>query len=545
MQHMRTLGRLCLATVVMLAIGVGSAAAASNHQVTAEVKKGTLVVEGTDAGEEIVLRLRAGDATTLEVVTPDGILAFARDTFTRIAVEADDGDDLLLIDQTNGVFTDTEATTLSGGHDDDDLLGGAGVETFLGGPGDDEIDGNQGTDEAFLGSGDDSFTWDPGDGSDKVEGQPGDDTMIFNGAGASESFDASANGKRLRFFRDLGNIVMDVDGTERIDLRALGGADTTVMNDLRRTDVEAFDIDLAPTIGGTTGDGQADTVTLFGSDSPGRTDDVQINAFPDAVQVTGLSANVSIAHPETANDLLSVNTLGGNDDVAGSLGLAARLKLAVDGGAGEDTILGGDGADLLLGGDGDDDIDGNAGADVAHLDAGEDGFTWDPGDGSDLVEGGDGTDTMIFNGSAGNEVFALLANGERLSFTRNLGNIVMDVNEIEQIDLEALDGTDLTTINDLSGTDVRDITVDLEGVLGGGGADGAADTVTVNATDGVDLIDVAAVAGETHVTGLTATVRIAHADPLLDKLIVNTLGGVDLVNVGEGVAALIGVTVNQ
>ena len=90
---------------------------------------------------------------------------------------------------------------------------------------------------------------------------------------------------------------------------------------------------------------------------------------------------------------------------------------------------------------------------------------------------------MIFNGSAGNEIFEFLANGERLTFTRNLGNIVMDVNEVEQVDLEALGGTDLTTVNDLSGTDVRDINVDLEGVLGGGAADGAADTVTVNATD--------------------------------------------------------------
>jgi methyl coenzyme M reductase subunit C len=92
---------------------------------------------------------------------------------------------------------------------------------------------------------------------------------------------------------------------------------------------------------------------------------------------------------------------------------------------------------------------------------------------------------------------------------------------------------------------VRDINVDLEGVLGVGAADGAADTVTVNATDQVDVIDVAAVAGEIHITGLTATVRITHADPLLDRLIVNTLGGVDQVNIGAGVAALIGVTVNQ
>lgn len=545
MQHMRTLGRLFLATVVTFSIGVGSAMAASNDQVTAEIKKETLNVAGTDAGEEIVLRLRAGDPTTLELITPSGILAFARDAFTRIAVEADDGDDRLRVEDANGVFTDSEATTLSGGHDEDDLIGGAGAETFLGGPGDDRIDGNQGTDEAFLGSGDDSFTWDPGDGSDSVEGQPGDDTLIFNGAGGNESFDASANGKRLRFFRNPGNIVMDVDGTERIDLRALGGADTTVMNDLGKTDVEAFDVDLASTIGGITGDGQADTVTLFGSDPLRGSDDVQVNGFSDAARVTGLSADVSIVHPEAANDLLNVNTLGGNDDVAGSVGLAARLRLAVDGGAGDDTILGGDGADLLLGGDGSDDIDGNAGVDVTQLDAGDDSFTWDPGDANDVVEGGSGTDTMIFNGSAGNEVFEFLANGERLRFTRNLGNIVMDVNDVEQIDLEALGGLDQTTVNDLSGTDVQDIGVDLEGVLGGDAADGAVDTVTVNATDGVDVIAVAAVAGETHVTGLTATVRIAHADPSHDQLIVNTLAGIDQVDVGAGVAALIGVTVNQ
>jgi hypothetical protein len=127
MQHMRTLGRLLLATVVMLAIGVGSASAASGDQVTAEIKKGTLIVEGTDVGEEIVLRLRAGDATTLEVVTPDGILASPRHVHgspSRPTMET-----ISRIDQANGIFTDTEATT-SRRHDDDELLGGAGVETF-------------------------------------------------------------------------------------------------------------------------------------------------------------------------------------------------------------------------------------------------------------------------------------------------------------------------------------------------------------------------------------------------------------------------------
>ena len=40
------------------------------------------------------------------------------------------------------------------------------------------VDGNRGDDTGLLGAGDDSFTWDPGDGSDKVEGEAGTDTMI-------------------------------------------------------------------------------------------------------------------------------------------------------------------------------------------------------------------------------------------------------------------------------------------------------------------------------------------------------------------------------
>ena len=38
---------------------------------------------------------------------------------------------------------------------------------------------------------------------------------------------------------------------------------------------------------------------------------------------------------------------------------------------------------------------------------------------------------MLFNGSAGAEIFEASANGERVRFTRNLGNIVMDLNDVE------------------------------------------------------------------------------------------------------------------
>ena len=70
-----------------------------------------------------------------------------------------------------------------------------------------------------MGAGDDVFVWDPGDGSDVVEGGDGrSDTLRFNGTAAAEQFTLSANGNRLRLFRDVGNVTMDTAGVELVDL---------------------------------------------------------------------------------------------------------------------------------------------------------------------------------------------------------------------------------------------------------------------------------------------------------------------------------------
>ena len=106
------------------------------------------------------------------------------------------------------------------------------------------------------------------------------------------------------------------------------------------------------------------------------------------------------------------------------------IQLTVDGGAGNDTITGGDGADVLLGGDGNDLI-GGRGNDTAVLGAGDDRFVWNPGDGSDTVEGQAGTDTLLFNGANIAENIDISANGGHVRFTRNLGNIMMDLNDVE------------------------------------------------------------------------------------------------------------------
>ena len=521
-----------------IAAGQGNAASPTKAPITnaksehAKLKHGLLKIRGTRASDAITLRLKAGDPGTLQVDFGDdgsAEFSFARNKIAKIAVDARAGDDLVRIDDSNGAFTDPTPTTIDGGDGNDTIAGGKGSELLLGGDGNDLIDGNGADDLALLGAGDDTFVWDPGDGSDKVEGEAGNDTMVFNGAAAAENFDFSANGNRLRFFRTQGAITMDTAGVDRVDLNALGGSDNTVVNDLSATNVKNIVLDLAT-------DGAADTTTINGT---AGNDTIAIAPNAGAVDVTGLAAAVKIEHPEAANDLLNVKGLAGNDTISGAVGLAALIKLGIDGGAGNDTINGGDGAETLTGGDGGDAIDGNGGADTGLLGAGDDTFVWDPGDGSDVVEGQDGADTMLFNGAGGAENFDLSANGNRVRFFRTQGAITMDLNDTEFIDVQALGGADTAVVNDTTGTDLKRVAFDLEGAVGGGAGDGAADSLTVNGTDNPDDIQITADGSAVNVNGAPVTVQIDHSEVANDKLLVNTLGGDDNVAIGGGVAELI------
>ena len=269
-----------------------------------KLRHGVLTVAGTEAGDKIALRLQAGGPGILQVdVGDDGSadFSFDRTRVATIAVDAGAGDDLVRIDESNGVFTDSIPTTLDGGDGDDTIAGGKGVETLRGGDGNDSIDGNGGNDAAFLGAGDDSFVWDPGDGSDTVEGQDGTDTMVFNGAGGAEQVDLSANGNRLKFFRVQANITMDTAGVETVDFNALGGADTVTVNDLTGTDVKTVNANLAAALGGTTGDGATDQVIVNGSNGNdtinvgGDASGVAVTAGPEEQKgVPGLPLTVNI-----------------------------------------------------------------------------------------------------------------------------------------------------------------------------------------------------------------------------------------------------------
>src|SRR5207249_769760 len=137
-----------------------------------------------------------------------------------------------------------DASTLQAGAIGLTLNGGADADVLTGSQGNDMVVGGTGNDVALLGAGDDTFVWNPGDGSDTVEGQAGFDTLLFNGANVSEKIDVSANGGRVRFFRDVANITMDLDDVERIDFTARGGSDTITVGNLAGTDVTQVNLNL-------------------------------------------------------------------------------------------------------------------------------------------------------------------------------------------------------------------------------------------------------------------------------------------------------------
>jgi Ca2+-binding RTX toxin-like protein len=135
---------------------------------------------------------------------------------------------------------------------------------------------------------------------------------------------------------------------------------------------------------------------------------------------------------------------------------------------------------------------------------------------------------MLFFGSSASENIDISANGGRVIFFRNVANVTMDLNDVEEIELRALGGADNVVVGDLSGTDMANIGLDLRGPNGGG--DGSTDAVTVNGTQGSDVFGAAGDAGGIKVFGLKAAVNIFFQEVANDRLTLNALGGDDTVD---------------
>jgi Ca2+-binding RTX toxin-like protein len=521
---------------------------------------GTLMVFGDAADNQIVVSRDALGVISVNGQVPlaGGITGGFPTVFNTRAIAAFglEGNDAIRLDETNGplpaaqLFGGSGNDSLTGGSGNDalhgqdgndSLSGGAGEDFLLGqsggdvlfggndadqlfgGSGDDTADGDRGDDVAFLGDGNDLFVWDPGDSSDRVEGEAGFDTMLFNGSGADEKFEASANGPRLRFTRDVGNIVMDTDGVERVDVEALGGADTVTLNNLTGTAVQELRVDLEAVKNGGAADDKTDRVILNGTAGQ---DFVSVLGSAGSLFVLGLPTFVTVQRAAAA-DQLTVNTLAGNDRVeAGSIA-AGAVTFTADGGAGSDTVFGTNGADVLVGGDGNDFVDGGRGNDVVLLGAGDDTFVSDRGDGNDVIEGGAGFDGVRVSGSSAAETATLSATGVRLRFTVDVDNVVLDASGVEFSSFLSFGGADTVVVNNLAGTDVSLVDISLFdfGVPGGN-----TDVVIVNGTAGGDTIEASSANGVVTVSGLAADVRITGTDAAGDRLEVNGLGGSDAID---------------
>ncbi len=205
---------------------------------------------------------------------------------------------------------------------------------------------------------------------------------------------------------------------------------------------------------------------------------------------------------------------GMGDDIINAVGVtdpASRLTLLGD--SGDDLIIGGDqgGANLgdrLEGGEGNDTLEGGTGRDIFIGDGGSDLFIWKAGDGTDIMEGGAGdSDELnfiaaneqndpgavrleIFGGGVFNDVQGgfftpgILNDASRAIFALNFSQVFLNLGDIENIDIDALDGADHILINnqtdfvsdlnvnvvamtnlnagtDLASTSIRAIDVDL------------------------------------------------------------------------------------
>src|SRR5262249_24555590 len=138
---------------------------------------------------------------------------------TQIQLSGRGGDDVIRDDSSL-----TVPMTIDGGAGDDTITGGGGADVLYGGAGKQIRAAGRGHATPVLGAGNDHFIWNPGDGSDVVEGQSGFDTLVFNGSNAAETISISANGERAMLLRDVAAVSMDLDGVERIELHAAGSA---------------------------------------------------------------------------------------------------------------------------------------------------------------------------------------------------------------------------------------------------------------------------------------------------------------------------------
>src|SRR5262249_40194636 len=131
------------------------------------------------------------------------------------------------------------------------------------------------------------------------------------------------------------------------------------------------------------------------------------------------------------------------------------------------------------------------------------------------------------------------ASGNRVQVTHDLDGATVNVGSVETVVVNPLGGADTVIVNDLTGTAVTGIGLNLVGTLAGPAGDGAADSIIVNARNSADFIPIRGnneaifVDGGDNVGGgggLSYSMTITAAEGAIDTLTVNASGGNDTVD---------------
>ena len=348
----------------------------------------------------------------------------------------------------------------------------------------------------MLGAGNDLFIWNLGDGGDVIQGGTEFDTLRLVGSKVGDTIrhlgQRDADGNRCTGGRQPRR-----HDVERIDIRALDGADTVVVGDLAGTNTTEVAIDLAATLGGKAADTKVDTVTVTAA-SGRRCRDRRVSKDGKIV-VDGLAVDVIIDHAGKTDQLV-INALGNADHINATALAAGKIALTMDGGVGADTLVGSAGNDTVIGGDGNDTAVLRRRQRHVRLELRR---------------------RQRHHRGPGRLRHASRQRRRHLREHQHLGR--WRARLVLPSSWPMLSRTSMTwsgssftpwtastpyTVNDLSGTDVKQVAIDL---AAGGVAAGFADTVITNGTAGNDAIKMALVGGAVSITGLSAQVTVAHA----------------------------------
>ena len=277
------------------------------------------------------------------------------------------------------------ADFLDGGVGNDTLKSGAGDDELSGGAGIDSIDGGIGTDcliEVVTGNITITDTKITGLGSDKILNV---ECFEFSGDDRNNLLDASKY--------TLGSVVLRGNGGNDT---LLGGSRNDTLDGGEGFDIIKQSASVNQTITGDSATG-AETDSLVSIEgaqliSLGRT-----GLRLDASGFFGKAALDGTAGNDTLLGGGGVSTLNGN--AGHDLIVVGSAVESLTGGAGNDTLIGNAGSDVLRGGEGSDSLLGNSGDDRIFGDAGGDRMFG--GTGQDLMDGGAGNDTML--GEAGHD----------------------------------------------------------------------------------------------------------------------------------------------